>query len=91
MARLSHEIWSLLLEHNIPPYFDYVTSVENVADFFSGPDLELVGNTLSAKYHWKPVNPVPHITELAHRIQRTLKEAWMNLWTTLYGGTRYSC
>ena len=91
MARLSHETWSLLLEYNITPYFNYVTPAENVADIFSRPDLELVGNKLSAEYNWKPVDPYSHITDLANRIKRTPKEAWMHLWTTLYGGTRYSC
>ena len=49
MASLSHEIWSLLLENNITPSFNYVTSAENVADIFSRPDLELVGRKLAAK------------------------------------------
>ena len=91
MARLSHEIWPLLLEYNITPYLNYVTSAENVADIFSRPDLELVGRRLAAKYNWKPVDPYSHITDLANRIKRTPKEAWMHLWTTLYGGTRHSC
>ena len=66
---------SLLLEYNITPYFNYVTSAENVADIFSRPVLELVGNKLSAKYDWKLSNPLPHIADLARRIQRTPKDA----------------
>ena len=49
LARLSHAIGSLLLEYNITPYINYVTSAENVADIFSRRDLELVGRRLAAK------------------------------------------
>ena len=49
MARLSHEIWSLLLEYNLTPYFDYVPSAENVVDIFSKSDLEILGRAVSRK------------------------------------------
>ena len=87
MARLSHEIWPLLLEYNITPYFDYVPSVENVDDMLSITDLESGGSALSARYEWKPVDPLPHIIDLVNRIQRTPKEAWFTSWTTLHCGT----
>ena len=91
MARLSSEIWAILLEFNITPYFDYVESAKNVADIFSRPDLVEIGHSLSARLHWRAVDPPHFVQDLALRIQRTPKEAWTSLWTKLYGGTRHSC
>ena len=87
MARLSAEIWMLLLELNITPHFEYVASKENIADIFSRPDLVSVGEALSAKYSWKGVSAQPHLQALKARVQREPRDAWTHLWTVLYGGT----
>ena len=88
MARLSAEIWMLLLEFNITPYFDYVASGDNVADIFSRPDLEEEGERLASKYSWRKVDPHPHFKPLQRRFRRSPRTAWTHLWTVLYGGTR---
>ena len=88
MARLSAEIWMLLLEYNITPFFDYVPSDDNVSDLFSRPDLVAAGQKLSDSYKWVEVDPLPHIPALHARFRRSPKTAWTQLWTSLYGGTR---
>lgn len=91
MARLSTEICAILLKQNITPYFDYVESAKNVAEIFTRPDLVEEGDSLSARLHWRAVNPIHFIEDLAIRIQRFRKEALTSFWNKLYGGTRYSC
>ena len=90
MARLASEIWSLLLEFDISPFFDYVPSESNVADIFSRPDLQTVGDILSTSFRWKSVNPQPGLAELRMRVTRSPKDSWTHLWQTLYGGTQGS-
>ena len=89
MARLSAEIWMLLLEYNITPFFDYVPSDDNVSDLFSRPDLVEAGDTLPQAYSWQDVDPLPHIPALVARVRRAPNMAWTHLWTTLYGGTQH--
>ena len=88
MARLAAEVWTLLLEYNITPYFDYFSSGENVADIFSRPDLTKVGETLSQKFSWQTRDPAPLFKPLRARVRRAPRHAWTSIWTTLYGGTR---
>ena len=88
MARLAGEIWMLLLEYNITPYFDWVASEDNVSDIFSRPDLERVGARLSERYSWSSVDPKPRLAALQARFRRSPNTAWTHLWTHLYGGAR---
>ena len=87
MARLASEIWTLLLEFDISPFFDYVTSEENVADIFSRPDLRQVGDALSDQFKWRAVDPQRGLPARRRRINRDPRLSWSTLFNHLYGGT----
>ena len=86
MARLASEIWAILLEYNVLPYFEYVPTKENVADIFSRPDLLHEGALLSKRFDWKPSNTLRTIPALRHSLTRSPKATWTTLWGRLYGG-----
>ena len=86
MNRLSAEIWTLLLEYNILPHFDYVPSKENIADVLSRPDLLRWEKLVRKTHHWKARTPDHHFPILRQRVRRIPREAWTTLWTSLYGG-----
>ena len=76
MARLSGEVWMLLLSHNIVPWFQYVPSKLNVADIFSRPDRVEVGRRLSARWHWRSVSPSSVFRPLARRLHQQPEVTW---------------
>ena len=76
MARLSGELWMLLLSHNIVPWFQYVPSKLNVADIFSRPDKKSIGRRLSRRYHWRSVSPSSTFSPLKRRLDADPEKSW---------------
>ena len=68
MARLSGEVWMLLLSHNIVPWFQYVPSKLNVADIFSRPDRRAMGRRLAKRHRWKSIDPSSVFRPISNRL-----------------------
>jgi len=88
MARLSGELWMLLLQHNIVPWFQYVPSKLNVADIFSRPDRVIIGRRFGARHRWRSVSPTRVFRPLAHHLRARPQVAWGELYSRLYDGRR---
>ena len=76
MARLSEELWLMLLSHNIVPWFQYVPSKLNIADVFSRPDKVKTGHRLSRRYRWRSVSPTSTFSPLRRRLDARPEVAW---------------
>ena len=76
MARLSGELWMLLLSYNIVPWFQYVPSKLNVADIFSRPNRKAVGRRLQRRHHWRSVSPTSTFSPLRRRLDARPEVAW---------------
>jgi hypothetical protein len=88
MARISGEVWMLLLSHNICPWFQYVPSKLNVADIFSRPDKKVEGRRLAHGRQWRSFSVGPIIAPLVTRLQQRPSVVWGELQSRLYDGRR---
>jgi hypothetical protein len=86
MSRMAAEVWMVLLEHDILPWFQYVPSKLNVSDIWSRPDRAHLERRLRRRWKWANRSPEPVFSPLAQNLLSRPEVAWGEFRARLHDG-----